>query len=381
MTRLRLGMVGGGRGAFIGAVHRAAATMDGEAVLVCGAFSSTPERALASGADLGLDPSRVYPTWRRMLDSELARPADDRIDLVSIVTPNDTHFDIARAFVESGVHVVIDKPMVVSIEQADALTRAVETAGTVCAVTYNYSGYPLVRTAARLVRGGNLGDVRKVFVEYHQGWLAAPREQSGHKQAVWRTDPDRAGPAGAVGDIGTHAEHLVSYVTGLEIESLCADLSTFVPGRRVDDDAAVLLRFRGGARGVLTCSQVCVGTENALSIRVYGTKGSVSWCQESPNQLKVARPDGGCECITRGSDAAGPAAADVTRLPPGHPEGFHEAFANIYRAVFADIRARRSGAPRDESADYPTVEDGARGVRFIHRVLASAGAGGAWVDV
>lgn len=379
MEPLTFGMVGGGKGAFIGAVHRTAAAMDGQARFVAGALSSTAEKALASGRELGLAGDRNYPTWGAMLEGESGRPPGERIDFVSIVTPNHAHFEPARAFASAGFNVVLDKPMVMNSGEAKELTAAAEKAGVVLAVTYNYTGYPLVKRAAELVRAGALGTIRKVFVEYHQGWLATRLEATGQKQAGWRTDPRLAG-AGAVGDIGSHAENLVATVTGLEIESLCADATTFVAGRAIDDDAGVLLRFKGGARGTLTCSQVCVGEENNLSIRVYGSEGAIRWRQENPNELHFQAREGARRVITRGGPESGSAAAGATRIPPGHPEGFHEAFANIYRGVIEAIRAKREGrTPAGLGAEIPTVHDGARGVRFIERVLESSGAGGAWV--
>lgn len=379
MNPLSFGMVGGGRGAFIGAVHRTAAIMDGQARFVAGALSSTPEKSLASGRDLGLAAERNYPTWQAMLAGENARPAHDRIDFVSIVTPNHAHFEPADAFAAAGFNVVLDKPMVMTGVQAARLERTVAESGVVFAVTYNYTGYPLVKKAAELARSGALGTIRKVFVEYHQGWLATRLESTGQKQAGWRTDPKLAG-AGATGDIGSHAENLVSSITGLEIESLCADATTFVDGRAIDDDAAVLLRFKGGAKGTLTCSQVCVGEENNLSIRVYGSEGALHWRQEQPNELVHQPRDAARRIITRAGPESGPAAAIATRIPPGHPEGFYEAFANIYRGVIEAIRAKRDRRPpAGLAAQFPTVRDGARGVRFIERVLESSAKGGAWV--
>lgn len=369
---IRLGMIGGGRGAFIGAVHRMAAAIDGEFALVAGAMSSTPERSIESGRALGLSAERCYPAWREMLNGERARPEGERVQAVSIVTPNATHAEIALAFVRAGFHVICDKPMTVTSAQADELAAAVRQAGVVFAVTYNYTGYPMVRQAAAMVREGQLGTIRKVFVEYHQGWLASALEAQGQKQAAWRLDPAVAGAGGAIGDIGTHAENLAAFVTGLEIESLCADLARFVPGRRLDDDASILLRFRGGARGVLTVSQVCIGQENNLTLRVHGDRGSLSWRQEEPNTLTWDRDDGERRVLTRGSAGLHAAAADATRLPPGHPEGFIEAFANIYRGVAAAIRA---GA---HAGDFPTVEDGARGVRFVEAAVRSSAAAGRW---
>ncbi len=375
MKRLRMGMVGGGRDAFIGEVHRMAARLDDRIELIAGALSSTPEKARESGRDLGLAEDRIYLTWKALIEGERKRAAGDRIDFVSIVTPNDSHFAIAKAAILAGFHVVCDKPMVTTIEEAAELERLVTRAGVVFCVTYNYTGYPLVKQAREMVLGGEIGEVRKLVVEYHQGWLATKLEESGHKQADWRTDPSRAGAGGAIGDIGSHAENLVSYVTGLEIDSLCADLSRFVPGRRLDDDAAVLLRFRGGARGILSASQVCVGQLNDLRLRVWGTRGGLAWHQEDPNVLRVTSLAGPERTFQRGAAGlAGPAQA-ATRLPVGHPEAFLEAFANVYRGAAAAIAGEAS------ALDYPGVHDGARGVRFIHAVVASSDAGAEWVDV
>lgn len=378
--RLRMGMVGGGRGAFIGAVHRMAARLDGGAELVAGAFSSTPEKAVASGKDLGLEDARNYASWEAMLEGELARrphPDGDRIDLVSIVTPNHLHFPVASAFVRAGFHVVLDKPMVHTSEQAAALVRAVEAAGTVFCVTYNYSGYPMVKQARAMVRAGDVGEIRKVVIEYYQGWLASALEGTGQKQADWRTDPGRSGLGGAIGDIGSHAEQLVSYVTGLEIDAICADLTTFVPGRRLDDDAGVLLRFTNGARGFLGASQVCIGCENDLRLRVWGTRGGLEWRQEEPNHLVFA-PEGKPEqVLRRGNGYLCAEAKSATRLPAGHPEAFIEAFANVYRGACARIRA---GAGGGGAADFPTVYDGARGVHFIEKVVQSARSDAKWTE-
>jgi len=376
---LNFAMIGGGSGAFIGSVHRTAAQLDGQARLVAGAFSSTPERSLQSGAELGLDPSRVYPTWRALIESERARSSPDRLDFVVIVTPNHAHFEPALALIGANFNVVVDKPMVLSSVQASTLAAAAARAGTVFAVTYNYTGYPMVRHARELVRTGELGDLRKVVATYHQGWLANLIEREGQKQAAWRTDPLLAG-AGALGDIGSHAENLVSFVTGLEIESLAADVSSLVPGRRVDDDAGVLLRFAGGARGLISVSQVCIGEENNLTLRVYGTKGSLAWAQEHPNHLTIMREGQPAQTLTRGGPLTSAAAAGATRLPPGHPEGFFEAFANIYRGVIEQIRLRRALGSTDPATEpaYPTLADGARGVRFIEACQRSAANTSAW---
>jgi len=367
---IRLGMVGGGRDAFIGAVHRTAARLDNNYRLVAGALSSTPAKALASAEDLGLP--RGYGSWQEMLDGEMALPESERVEAVSIVTPNHLHHPVAKAFAEAGFHVICDKPLVHTREQADELTRIAAAKGIVFAVTYNYTGYPMVREARRLVREGALGTVRKVIVEYNQGWLATRLEATGeNKQSQWRTDPERSGIGGAIGDIGSHAENLVSSITGLELEAICADLTAFVPGRELDDDASLLLRFEGGARGVLTVSQIEVGEENDLRIRVYGETGSLTWHQEDPNRLVHKTLDGPARLLTRGNGYLGPAATAATRIPAGHPEAFLEAFANVYAGVADAIRGAAA-------ADYPTVVDGARGVAFIETTVESAHSDAKW---
>lgn len=385
-SRLRMGMVGGGRDAFIGAVHRAAACMDHGARFIAGCLSSSPERALASGMELGLEDHRNYPTWRDMLRAELNLPREQRIDFVSIVTPNDTHFEIADAFAASGFHVVCDKPLCHTSIQAARLIETVRNSGVVFAVTYNYSGYPLVKQARDMIAKGEIGEIRKVVVEYNQGWLAGALEKSGQKQAEWRTDPSRSGAGGAIGDIGSHAEHLARYITGLEIDSICADLTTFVEGRRLDDDANLLLRFAPAAgaksgtppaRGVLIASQVEIGHENDLRIRVHGTTGSIEWRQESPNELihrPIGQPD---RVLRRGNPYLCEAAKQATRLPAGHPEAFLEAFANIYRSAFAAMRAPN---PCITACDHPTVQDGAKGVWFIEKTVESARSDRKWTS-
>ncbi|MEB0059490.1 Gfo/Idh/MocA family oxidoreductase [Variovorax sp. LG9.2] len=378
--KLRYAMVGGGRDAFIGAVHRKAIALDGQVDLVAGALSSSPEKAHASGRDLFLADDRNHGDWRTLLADELKRPIDERIDFVSIVTPNHVHFPVAQAFVDAGFHVVCDKPLVHTRAQADALIAAVQRQGTMFGVTYNYTGYPMVRQAREMVRSGQLGTVRKVVVEYNQGWLATQLEGGGtNKQADWRTDPARSGAAGAIGDIGSHAENLIATVTGLDIEALCADLSALVPGRALDDDGNLLLRFAGGARGVLIASQVNTGVENDLRLRVSGTLGTIEWRQEQPSQLVHLPHDGPKQILTRGSPWLCESARRASRLPSGHPEGFIEAFANVYAGISADIRARLAGTTADAmTADYPRVEDGARGVRFIERTVASAASDAKW---
>jgi predicted dehydrogenase len=375
--RLRAAMVGGGRDAFIGAVHRRAMVLDGLYEFVAGALSSTPERALASGRDLGLADERNHASWQALLADELARPAHERVDLVAIVTPNHLHHEVAQAFVDAGFHVACDKPLVHTSAQAEDLAARVAARGTLFSVTYNYTGYPMVREARELVRAGAIGAVRKVLVEYHQGWLAGALETADNKQSAWRKDPRFSGPAGAMADIGSHAENLVASVTGLELESLCAELSVFGAGRTLDDDASILLRFKGGARGVLLASQVAIGHENDLRLRVFGERGTLEWRQEEPNQLAHAPLDGPRRVLTRMSPGLSPAARHACRLPAGHPEGFIEAFANLYAGLAEDLHAREAGLP--PTGDYPHIEAGVRGVRFIERTLASSAGGATWV--
>ena len=372
-------MVGGGPGAFIGAVHHRAATLDGMATLVAGAFSSNAAKSREQGVAYGLAPERAYASFDEMAQREAALPENERIDFVSIVTPNHLHFPVAKAFIERGFHVVCDKPLTTTLEDAEELCRLVKAHDVVFALTHPYTAYPMVRQARALVQDGALGTVRKVIVEYSQGWLSTPLEQSGNKQADWRTDPARAG-AGAIGDIGTHAEHLARFITGLEMEQLLADVSSFVPGRRIDDDANMLVRYKGGAKGVLFCSQISVGEENRLAIRVYGTTASLEWHQEDPNFLTVRHPDGPTETYKPGHAFLSAAAQRGTRLPAGHPEGLHEAFANIYSNAMRVMHARQAGKTPDPlDLDFPTVRDGAAGVHFIQAALRS-GREGAWVD-
>lgn len=387
-TPIRLAMIGGGRDAFIGAVHRKAAALDARFSLVAGCLSSSPEKALASGRDLGLSDERNYPTWRALLDSERARPADDRAEAVAIVTPNHTHHEIARASIEAGFHVICDKPLCHTSAQAGDLADAVARSGLVFAVTYNYSGYPMVKQARRLVRDGVLGPIRKVIVEYNQGWLASNLEASGQKQADWRTDPARSGLGGAIGDIGSHAEQLVAYVTGLELDAICADLTTFVKGRRLDDDANLLLRFKGGARGILTASQIEIGCENDLRLRVWGERGGLDWRQEDPNHLVLHALGEPERVFRRGNDYLAHEARLASRLPSGHPEAFIEAFANVYLGVAHAIRAGDSAPARSgglgaatapaEAPDFPSIHDGVRGVRFIEQAVLSSASERKW---
>ncbi|HEY5227799.1 MAG TPA: Gfo/Idh/MocA family oxidoreductase [Opitutaceae bacterium] len=382
MTRkLRFGMIGGGRGAFIGAVHRIAAAMDGKAELVAGAFSSDPERSRASGADLFVEPARAYGSYKEMARAESRMPAGRRLDFVVIVTPNHQHFGPAKLFLESGFNVVCDKPVTFDLAQARKLRDVVKKSKKLFVLTHNYTGNAMVKQARELVRNGSLGTLRKVVVEYPQGWLADAIEKTGQKQASWRTDPKRSGAAGCMGDIGTHAENLARYITGLEISQLCADLSTFVKGRKLDDDGNVLLRFKGGAKGILNASQICVGDENALNIRVYGTKASLEWHQEHPNELVVKYPDKPRQVWRRGNGYDGDAAKRFTRIPAGHPEGYLEAFGNIYAEAFRGIAAEVSGKAVPRDLDVPTIEDGVEGMAFIEAVVRSSRLGARWVSL
>lgn len=377
--RIRYGMVGGGRGAFIGAVHRIAAAMDGKIELVCGAFSSDPERSRASGADLLLPPARCYGGFEEMMASEAALPADQRMDFVAIVTPNHMHFPVAKAALESGFHVLSDKPAAFSFAEAKELAALTASTGLLYGLTHNYTGYPLVKEARDLVRSGRLGKIRKVVAEYPQGWLATRIEAAGQKQAEWRTDPARSGAAGCAGDIGTHAGNLAEYITGLRISELAADLTAFVEGRLLDDDANILLRFDNGAKGILHASQISVGEENNLSIRVYGEKGAIEWHQQEPNTLLVKWLDQPAQVYRAGMSYLGPAAAAATRTPPGHPEGYLEAFANIYRNFAGAVAARIEGREAAETErDYPGIADAVRGMAFIEAVVASSKANAAW---
>ncbi len=372
---LRAGQVGGGPGAFIGDVHRRAMRMDGLATLVAGAFSSDPDRSRAHAETLGVE--RAYGSFEEMAEAEAA--LEDGIEVVSIVTPNWLHAPAALAFIERGIHVVCDKPMTTTLEDAETLVEAVRRTGVTFALTHNYTGYPMVKQARALVEDGTIGDVRKVVAEYSQGWLSKPIEQDGMKQAVWRTDPKKAG-AGALGDIGSHAENLAAYVTGLELDRICADVRTFVPDRSIDDDANVLLRYKGGAGGVLHCSQIAAGLENDLRLRVSGTEGTLTWRQEQPNELVLNPLEGTERVYRRGHDYLAPAAQHASRIPPGHPEAFNEAFSNVYSNALRTIGARIAGEEPDPlDLDFPTVEDGARGVHFILTALESGRQEG-WVD-
>lgn len=373
-------MIGGGRGAFIGGLHRIAAAMDGRIELVCGAFSADPEKSKLSGEDLFLPPERCYGNFEEMILAEKMLPASQRMDFVAIVTPNHMHFPPASLALKNGFHVLSDKPATFNLAEARELDALVKETCLLYGLTHNYTGYPMVKEARDMVRAGRLGPIRKIVVEYPQGWLATRIEETGQKQASWRTDPARSGAAGSVGDIGTHAENLAEYVTGLKISELAADLTSFVTGRKLDDDANILLRFEGGAKGVLHCSQISVGEENNLNLRVYGEKGGLEWKQQDPNTLLVKWNDQPAQVYRTGWGYLGANAAAATRTPSGHPEGYLEAFANIYRSFAATICARAEGrTPTEIENDFPKIEDGIRGMAFIEAVVASGKANASWV--
>jgi predicted dehydrogenase len=379
ISRIRLGMVGGGIGAFIGGVHRMAARLDNRFELVAGALSSSPDKAVASGHELGLSPDRVYSSYKDMAIRE-AR-LKNGIEAVAIVTPNNVHYEAAREFLKRGIHVICDKPLTSSLADAKKLKKAADESGALFILTHNYTGYPMVRQAREMIAAGKLGDLRVVQVEYAQDWLTEALETTGAKGAVWRTDPKQSGVGGSTGDIGTHAFNLASFVTGLTLDSLAADLDSFVEGRRVDDNAHVMLRFAGGAKGMLWCSQVAPGNENSLKLRVFGTKGGLEWAQEDPNRLWFTPFGQEKRLITRGGAGAGAAAARVTRIPGGHPEGYLEAFATIYTEAAHAIEAKRNGKSVDKSVVYPTVDDGVNGVAFIEACVASSRKNAAWVKL
>jgi predicted dehydrogenase len=375
-----MGMIGGGEGAFIGPVHRMAAELDGEIELVCGAFSSDPERSVRSGRELyRLPEARCYPDYRTLLERERALGEDERMDFVAIATPNHVHFGAAMAALDAGFHVVCDKPLTHRLSDAVELATKVRETGLIFCLTHNYTGYPMVREARALISAGKLGSLRRVNCEYLQGWLSGPEERGGNKQAQWRTDPERSGAAGCFGDIGSHGQNLIEFVTGDRIASVSADLTTWVRDRLLDDDGNVLLRLEGGSRGVLSASQIAVGEENNLVLRVYGERGSIEWSQQDPNTLIVRWPDRAVEVRRTGGAGLSAAAYGVTRLPSGHPEGYLEAFAVLYRDFANAVRAHRSG--QTANVAFPTVEDGVRGMRFIEAVIASSANSGAWQEV
>ncbi|MDF2850515.1 Gfo/Idh/MocA family oxidoreductase [Sphingobacterium sp.] len=379
-TKLKMGMVGGGKNAFIGAVHRMAAGIDGQIELCCGALSADPLVAKESAALLGLPKERSYGSYQEMIIEESKRSADDRMNFVSIVTPNFAHFEPAMMALEHGFHVVLEKPMTLTTEQAELLQQKVAETGLILCVTYTYSAYPMVKQARHLVKEGQLGSIRKIMVEYPQGWLSKMIE-NGLSLAFWRTDPEKSGKSGCMGDIGTHAAHLAEYISGLKITKMCADLQTFVTGRKLEDDGNILLGFENGATGVLSASQVAAGEENALKIRVYGELGGLEWNQQDANTLIFKQLDAPTQLFRAGQQYLSPIAKHNIRLPAGHPEGYIEAFANIYRNFAATLLASMQGIePREEDTDFPTVADGLRGMKFLETVIASGKSTQKWTD-
>lgn len=377
--RIRLGMVGGGRDAFIGAVHRIASRIDDKFELVSGCFSATAEKSQLSGQDLGLDPSRVYDDYIEMAKREAQRK--NGCEAVAIVVPNHMHYPVAREFLKRGIHVICDKPLTAQLSEARKMVKAVEASEALFILTHNYTGYPMIRQAREMVANGELGNIRLVQVEYPQDWLTVSQEGTGNKQAEWRTDPERTGAGGSIGDIGTHAFNLARFVSGLKLSELCADMQSFVAGRRVDDNAHVLMRFEGGARGMLWCSQVAPGNENGLRLRIYGDKGGLNWVQADPDRLWSSPFGEPTRILSRGGAGMGPAAARMSRVPAGHPEGYLEGFANIYSEAALAIRAVQAGAEVPDEVIYPSIQDGLEGVAFVDACVRSSGRNGAWVKL
>ena len=380
--KIKMGLVGGGPGSFIGPVHVRAAIMDGDIELVCGAFDSDPQKSKAAADVFHVDPDRAYGTWEEMFEKESALPEDKRMEFISITTPNHLHYPIAIAALEKGFNVVCEKPVTISRDEAEKLAEKVDESGLLFALTHTYTGYPMVKEAKYLVSKNQIGNVRRIVVEYPQGWLSTPVEKTGNRQAEWRADPKYNGPGGCLGDIGVHAENLAEYITGLQISELCADVNSFVPGRALDDDVSVLLRFEGGAKGVLWASQVAAGEENDINIRVYGEKGSLAWRQQEPNTLILRMLDKPAQILRAGGnhEYLSEIAKFNIRIPGGHPEGYIEAFANIYKNMALAIKQRRENLPVDPAyLDFPTVHDGVRGMRFIEKVIESAGSRDKWL--
>lgn len=379
--KLKMGMIGGGPGAFIGAVHRMAANLDGQIELVCGAFSSDPKKSIRAGQELFLDSKRVYKNFSEMMKKEKSLPEDVRMDIVSIVTPNHVHFEPAKLALENGFHVIIDKPLTLTLAEAKQLKKVVDKTGLILALTHTYTGYPMVKEAKQLVKSGKLGKIRKVYVEYQQGWLSAPADKN-NKQASWRMDPKKSGLGGAIGDIGTHSTNLAEYITSSNITEVCAELNTIVKDRVLDDDAAMLLHFENGASGVLVATQVAAGKENGLAIKVFGEKGGLEWRQEEPNSLTIRWLDKPMEIYRAGMPYLSKAAKDFTRTPSGHPEGYLEAFANIYSAFAKAVVDYKKGKKVNASLyDYPDVEDGVRGMAFIEAAVKSSASKQKWVKI
>ena len=379
--KIRMGMVGGGQGSFIGAVHRIAANLDGQIELVCGCFSSRPENSLAPGQSLFLPDNRIYASYQEMIEKEAALPEGERMDFVSIVTPNHVHFGPAMMALEHGFHVVLDKPMTYTLDEAKQLRDKVKETGKLFMLTHTYTAYPMVKEARERVRRGDLGKIRRIYVEYPQGWLYNDCADV-NKQAAWRVDPNRSGKAGCMGDIGTHAFNLAEYITGLKAVELCGELNTFVPDRLLDDDGAALIRYEGGAKGVLTASQIAVGVENGLNIRVYGEKGGLEWRQEEPNTMVMRWPDRPAEIVRTSNGYMSGIAAHNSRTPGGHPEGYIEAFANLYRNFALALQSILAGEePALETLDFPSAEDGVRGMRFIETIVATGSTENKWIKI
>ncbi len=380
--KIRTGLIGGGEGSFIGSIHYRAAMLDGYYELVCGAFSSIPEKSKRAGERYHVAPERAYSSWEKMFETEAAMPEDMRMEAVMITTPNHLHHPQAMAALDKGFHVICDKPATISLAQAEELEKKVGETGLVFVLTHTYTGYPMVKEAKHLIASGKLGTLRKLVVEYPQGWLSTPLERSDNKQAAWRSKPEYNGPGGCLGDIGVHAENLTEYITGLQIEALCADITSFVPGRRLDDDASVLLRFKGGAKGILYASQISAGEENNVRIRVYGEKGGLEWEQHEPNTLLLKMLDQPVQILRAGVNHAYLSKRTLwnLRVPGGHPEGYLEAFANLYRNAAYDINSRKQGTePEPGFIEYPGIADGVRGMRFIEKVIESARSEQKWL--
>jgi predicted dehydrogenase len=381
MRKLKMGMIGGGKNAFIGAVHRIAANMDGLIELRCGAFSSNPDLSLESGKELGLPEDKCYESYIQMIENEAKLPFGERMDFVSIVTPNHAHFAPAMLALENGFHVVLDKPMTFTLAEAKLLEQKVKETGLYLCLTHTYAGYPMVKQARSMVAENQLGTIRKIMIEYPQGWLSSDFEKGGNKQATWRTDPSKSGISGCMGDIGTHAAHLAEYISGLKITQLCADINTVVSGRRLDDDGNVLLKFDNGANGILVASQIAAGEENSLKIKVYGEKGGLEWHQMEPNTLVVKWLDAPAQLYRTGNGYLSPIATFNTRVPSGHPEGYLEAFGNLYKSFALTLQSKLEGKePTASMLDFPSVKDGVRGMAFIENVIASGKSSQKWTE-
>ncbi|MDH7448094.1 Gfo/Idh/MocA family protein [Aquimarina sp. 2201CG14-23] len=381
MTRLKMGMVGGGTGSFIGDVHRKAASIDGMIDMVCGAFSSNKEKSISSAKTLGIPDDRAYGSFEEMIIAEAKLPAHQQMDFVAIVTPNHMHYPPAKMALEYGFHVICDKPLSLTLDEAIELEKTVQSSGKIFALTHNYTGYPMVKQAKAMIHKGDLGAIRKINVHYLQGWLSTAVEKTGQKQAAWRTDPKRSGIGGALGDIGTHAENLIEYITGIQIEELAADLTAFGEGRILDDDGNILLRFENGAKGIMSFSQIATGEENNIGVKVYGTKGSIEWYQENPNQLIVKWLDQPKQIYTPAGNGVYPESSEYVRIPAGHPEGYLEGFATIYRSFAKELLMVKSGKTTSVNPDFPTITDGVRGMKFIYAAVESSNNNANWTKM